>query len=259
MSLLKVDGLSAGYGKKNIINDISIELSKGQMVGILGPNGCGKSTLLKALCKDIPYEGNVNICQQDVRNMSEKELAGLCSYVPQKSGLAIDITALDVVLMGFYPQLNLLERPSTDMKKIASELLAQVGIEIHANYMELSEGQKRMCILARSLANDAKLLLMDEPDASLDFGVRHQVMQIIMERVRENNTGVLLTLHDTNLALEYCEQIYLMKEGNIVNLIIPKEDSISDMEDKLQELYGPVRLLEYVNEKNTRQLVMVRA
>lgn len=259
MSLLKVDGLSAGYGKKNIINDIFIELSKGQMVGILGPNGCGKSTLLKALCKDIPYEGNVNICQQDVRNMSEKELAGLCSYVPQKSGLAIDISALDVVLMGFYPQLNLLERPSTAMKKIASELLAQVGIEIHANYMELSEGQKRMCILARSLANDAKLLLMDEPDASLDFGVRHQVMQIIMERVRENNTGVLLTLHDTNLALEYCEQIYLMKEGNIVNLIIPKEDSISDMEDKLQELYGPVRLLEYVNEKNTRQLVMVRA
>lgn len=259
MSLLKVEGLSAGYGKNNIINDVSIELSAGQLIGILGPNGCGKSTLLKALCKDINYQGRVSICEMDVRDMSEKALARVCAYVPQKSGLAIDISALDVVLMGFYPRLSLLERPDKGMRKIASGLLEQVGIDMHANYMELSEGQKRMCILARSLAVDAKLLLMDEPDASLDFLIRHRLMQIINERVSKNNVGVLLTLHDTNLALKYCETIYLMKDGKIVDRIAPKEDLVSDMEKKLYDLYGQVRLLEYVDEKKKRQLVMVQA
>lgn len=249
MSLLQVESLQAGYGKKNIIYDISLTLSEGQIVGLLGPNGCGKSTMIKALCKGLSYQGKVSVCEQDIKEMSEKELAKICSYVPQKSGLSIDISALEVVLMGFYPHLRLLEKPNKAMKEKACEILAQVGLEkeIYSNYMELSEGQKRMCILARSLVSDAKLLVMDEPDASLDFGVRKHVMQMISTRVEDYNSGALVSLHDTDLALAYCHKIYLMKGGNMIHSINPKEDAISDMEQKLRELYGDIRLIEYGN------------
>ena len=279
MSLLKAEALQSGYGKKNVIHDISVELLEGQIQGILGPNGCGKSTMIKALCRGIPYQGAVSICGRDIKKMTEKELAKLCTYVPQRSGLAIDISVLEVVLMGFYPHLGLLERPNKSMRKKACEILAQVGLEdaIYSNYMELSEGQKHMCILARSLVSDAKLLIMDEPDASLDFGVRNHVMQMILTQVKENNSGVLLSLHDTDLALMYCDKIYLMKDGRIIHSIKPQQDNISEMEEKLRELYGSIRLLDYGNidkkidenlnekfdkngiEKQERKLVMVQA
>lgn len=261
MSLLKVEELKAGYGKKNIINDISVEVLDGQIAGLLGPNGCGKSTMIKALCKGINYQGTVRICGRDVKEMTEKELSKICSYVPQKSGLSIEISVLDVLLMGFYPYLRLFERPNRKMKERAKEVLVRMGLEkeIESNYMELSEGQKRMCILARSLVSDAKLLLMDEPDASLDFGIKNHLMQIISERAKVNKTGLLLSLHDVDLALSYCDKLYLMRDGRIIEMINPRDDSISDMECKLKEVYGNVRLLEHFNENKTRKLVMVQS
>lgn len=261
MSLLQVEALQAGYGKKNIIQDISLKVDAGKIVGILGTNGCGKSTLIKAVCKGISFQGIVCVNGNDVKKMSERELARVCSYMPQKSGLAIDISVLEVVLMGFYPYLDILERPNSRMREQACEMLACVGFtkDISSNYMELSEGQKRLCILARSLVAETKLLIMDEPDASLDFGIRNRLMQIIKERVDSNETGVLLTLHDTDLALSNCDEIYLMKEGRIVNKIIPCEEALSDMEQKLSKLYGRVRIQEYFSEAGTRKLIMLQA
>lgn len=261
MSLLQVDHLNAGYGKKNIIRDISLEVLEGQIVGILGPNGCGKSTMIKVLCKGITYSGNINLCNRNLKDMPEKELARICSYVPQNSGLSIDISAQEVVLMGFYPYLGLLDRPDGNMEEKAREMLERVGLkkEVHSNYMELSEGQKRMCILARSLVTDAKMLLLDEPDASLDFGVRNHILKMIEEMVMENKTGALLSLHDTSLALAYCDKIYLMKDGEMIGMLQPKMDAVTEMEANLQQIYGNVKLLEYSSENGTRKLVMVQA
>ena len=261
MSLLQVEALQAGYGKKQIIYDISLEVDEGRIVGILGPNGCGKSTMIKALCKGISYQGKVSVCGRDIKEMSEKALARACSYMPQKSGLAIDISVFEVVLMGFFPYMGIFEGPNKKMKNLVCETLSCVGLkkEIHSNFMELSEGQKRLCILARSLVAEAKLLIMDEPDASLDFGIRNHMIQIIKKRVAEKKTGVLLTLHDTDMALSNCDEIYLMKEGRIVNRISSKEESLSNMEQKLSELYGKVKIQEYFSEDGTRKLTMVQA
>lgn len=261
MKLLQVEKLQAGYGKKNIIHDISIEVNAGKIVGIVGPNGCGKSTLIKAVCGGLSSQGKVCLCGQDIREMSEKMIARYCSYMPQKSGLAMDISALDVVLMGFYPYLGILEGPDKKMKERSCEILARVGfdMEVSSNYMELSEGQKRLCILARSLVTESKLMIMDEPDASLDFEIKNRMMQIIKEQVDENNAGVLLTLHDTNLALSGCDEIYLMKDGRITDKIVVREDSLSDMEQKFFALYGKVKIHEYISEKGVRRLVMLQA
>lgn len=259
MNILQVEGLNTGYGKKQIVYDFSMEISDGEIVGILGPNGCGKSTLLKALCKSIPHEGRVLMAGCDVEDLSEKELAQKCSYVPQRSGLSIDISAYDTVMMGFHPYLRLLERPGKEMHDKVCQILTHIGLKEHMmdNYMELSEGQKRLCILARSLVTDAKLLLMDEPDGALDFNVRNHLMQMVSKKIKESGGGMLITLHDINLALSFCDKIYLMKEGRLLDAINPNKDSVKEMEEKLSNLYGKIRLIDCSKETEKRKLIMV--
>jgi len=261
MNLLQIEGLCAGYGKIKCVQNVSMQISEGKLVGILGPNGCGKSTLLKALCKGIPYSGTVTIAERNLRDYSEQQLARICAYVPQRSGLSIDISALEVVMMGFQPYLRLLETPSLEMKERAKEILSQVGLEgqMTSNYMELSEGQKRLCVLARALVADVSLLLMDEPDAALDFNMRNTLVHLVGERVRNQQGGALIAVHDTNLALAHCDQIYLMTDGKFEHVICPKEDSLKDMESKLSEIYGAIRLLPYNKENGEQKLVMVQA
>lgn len=261
MSLLKVENLYVGYGKKHIVKDVFLKIEEGKTIGILGSNGCGKSTLMKALCKGLSYSGNVWIQDKELRRLSEKALAKSCSYVPQQSGLSIDICVRDVVLMGFHPYLNVLEGPTEEMKKETEALLCQIGLKeyIFSNYMELSEGQKRLCILARSLIARTKLLFMDEPDAALDFEMRNMIMQIVERRVNEDGCGVLCTLHDTNLALAYCDYIYLMKDGKFVGGIAPFEDTKEEIEQKLKLIYGNIKLLTYSRENGDKRLAMVQA
>ena len=260
MNILQVEKLNAGYGKKQIVYDFSMEIHAGQLVGILGPNGCGKSTLIKALCKSIPYEGQVLIEGRDVQGITERELARICSYVPQRSGLSIDISVYDAVMMGFQPYLRMLENPNTEMHVKACEVLTQLGLKerMSDNYMELSEGQKRLCILARSFVSDAKLLLMDEPDAALDFGVRNHCMQLVSQNVKKYQGGVLVALHDINLALSYCDSIYLMKEGKLCGIVNPNNDPVEALEEKLSALYGKIRLIDYVDKDEKKKIVMVK-
>jgi len=111
--ILSVSEISAGYGKKNIISNVSFSVDEHSVVGLLGANGCGKTTLLKAVCGIIQCSGKIEICGQNTNTLNERQLARLCSYIPQRSGISIDISALDVVLMGFNPELKLLESPNS--------------------------------------------------------------------------------------------------------------------------------------------------
>lgn len=260
MSILCVENLYAGYGKNDIVKDLSMSVNEGQMVGIIGQNGCGKSTFIKAVCKGVLSRGNILIDNKALEKLSEKELSKLCSYVPQKSGLSIDISVMDVVLMGFHPYLGLFGSPDKAMRGKALDILKYIGLDnkAHDNYMELSEGQKRLCILARSLVADTKLLLLDEPDSFLDFGVRNTLLKLVADRSRTNKTGVLLALHDINLALEYCDLIYLMKDGSLVDSIIPKKDKLGEMEQKLSCIYGGIKLIEYSKENGEKKNIMVQ-
>lgn len=260
MSLLQVEHLFSGYGKQTVLQDVNLSVNDHEMIGILGPNGCGKSTLLKTICNGISYKGLITINNQDIQKLSEKEFAKLCSYVPQRSGLSIDISAIETVLMGFQPHLSFLENPNSKMRKQAEDFLTQIGMEqkINANYLELSEGQKRLCILARSLVTNAAFLLLDEPDASLDFTMRHKIMQIVLDQVKQNGCSALFSLHDANLALSYCDRIYLMKDGKFVDTICPGQQSISEMEQKLSIIYGDIHILTYKNEAGKTAYTIVQ-
>ena len=165
MSFFTVKNLSAGYGGREVIQGITASLEEGEILGILGANGCGKSTLLKSICGILPHSGTCTLDGTPLEGMPPKKLARMCAYIPQRSGIGIDISALDVVLMAFNPYLGLLSRPDAAMRRRAAQALETVGLGAHVaeNFQEFSEGQKQLCILARTLAADARLLLLDEP------------------------------------------------------------------------------------------------
>ena len=260
MSFLDVMGISAGYGKETVLKDLSFSLEKGVLMGVIGANGSGKTTLLKALCGILPHQGGCILDETVLEKQSPKQLARLVSYIPQRSGIAIDISALDVVLMGFNPRLGLLEHPTKQMKAAAMAALEQVGLADKAemNYLHLSEGQKQLCILARTLVSDSKLLLLDEPESALDFRFRYQILSLLRSWVIQGARSAIVTLHDPTLALNFCDQLLLLGDGGILGILEPQKESLDKMEQMLSMVYGGISLHRCQNRSGQSQIVMVR-
>ena len=260
MSVLNVQGLCAGYGEKRVIDQLSFSLAEGRMMGVLGANGSGKTTLMKSIGGILCHEGTCMLGDTKLEGLRARQLSQLCSYIPQRSGISIDISALDVVLMGFNPQLGLLESPSENMKQQAHDALKRVGIGgiAQVNYMHLSEGQKQLCILARTLVAPGRLLLLDEPESALDFHFRYRMLKIIRNWVRDENRLALVALHDPMLALNYCDELLLLKSGRSMGIIRPGSDSLEEMEKMLGEIYGPVSLVSCTDKIGGRHIVMLK-
>ena len=236
--------ICAGYGRSKVLHHVSFSLERGCLMGILGANGSGKTTLVKALCGILPHEGTCLLENTELETLTPKQIAKLVSYIPQRSGISIDISALDVVLMGFNPQLKLLEHPTNAMKEAALEALEWVGLggKEDKNYLHLSEGQKQLCIMARTIVSGSKLLLLDEPESALDFRHRYRMLDMIRSWINSTRGGAVVTLHDPMLALNYCDNLILLKNGELLDILSPKEDSLEKMEQALSRIYGPVSL-----------------
>ncbi len=268
---LTVKNFSAGYAfqKKNgsdaVVKNISFSLNNGTLTALIGANGCGKSTLLKGICKLIPSSGNVLLQESAQQNISRqvssadthsdrtllplhqlttRQIARLISYIPQRSGITVSLSALDIVLMGFHPYLSLLESPGKRHREKALTALETVGLvdRKDQDFLTLSEGQKQLCILARTLVQDTCLLLFDEPDSALDFSNRQMFLQTIQEIICTRQKTGLLVLHDINLALDYCDQLLLMKDGKIIRTLYPKIDSEKMLSKALSEICGNVEV-----------------
>lgn len=259
MSFLEVRNLCAGYGKTRIVHELSFTLEAGQLLGILGPNGCGKTTLLKSICGIVPSEGDCILEGESLSSLSPRALAKKCSYIPQRSGIGIDISALDVVLTGFNPRLGLLEYPNAAMRERAKQALADAGLAgmEEKNYQTMSEGQKQLCILARTMVSDAGLLLLDEPESALDFGGRYRMLRQVRSRMGPRRAAIV-TLHDPQLALNCCDGLLLMDAGQKTAVLHPASDRLDTMEERLAALYGPLTLTRVKNRDGIWQLVMVK-
>ena len=259
MSFLEVRNLCAGYGKTRIVHELSFTLEAGQLLGILGPNGCGKTTLLKGICGIVPSQGDCILEGVNLSALSPKALAQRCSYIPQRSGIGIDISALDVVLTGFNPRLGLLEYPNAAMREQAKQALADAGLAgmEEKNYQTMSEGQKQLCILARTMVSEARLLLLDEPESALDFGGRYRMLRQVRSRMGPRRAAIV-TLHDPQLSLNCCDELLLMDAGQKTAVLHPASDRLDTMEERLAALYGPLTLTRAKNRDGIWQLVMVK-
>ncbi len=255
----RAEGISAGYGGKEILHGVTFSLQPHTLTGLLGANGSGKTTLLRSISGQLEHDGNCYLNGERLEDQTVRQLARKISYIPQKSGLTISLPVLDVVLMGVNPVLKLLERPSKKQKMFAKEALRAVGLQGYEgeDYLTLSEGQKQLVFLARTLIEDTSLLLLDEPDSALDFQNRYLILKQLRQMILLGEKAGLLCLHDPALALQFCRQLILIKDGKCIRILQPDNDAIEDMEMALQQIYGNVSLVRCMDKRGKRHLTLL--
>ena len=240
---LYVSDVSVYYGSKCAVQNVSFNIHPGQLTAIIGNNGCGKSSLIRAVMNLVKHSG---------------KRAGMISYIPQRTGISISMTVREVCLLGFNPQLHMLESYNSNMRHRADKAIDSVGLAglYDTDFLTLSEGQKQLCILARTLIEASALLLLDEPDSALDFSNRHMLMKHIRNIISDNKCA-LMCIHSPELALEYCDKILLMKDGKIVSDIDVHAASLSEINEKMSLIYDNINVTECTDTKgNVHRIVL---
>lgn len=214
---VEVKNLSFSYGAHRVLNDVSFTVPDGALVAVLGPNGVGKSTLFRCLLGLLRgYEGKILLNGTPREDFSPRQLAKLAAYVPQSSVPTFSYTVMETVLMGTTAQLGLLEYPGRAERERAENALRQLGIEDLAERRidRISGGEQQLVLLARAMAQDAKLLIMDEPTANLDYGNQQRVLQSIVRLTGQGYT-VLLSTHHPNHALRCAGYVLALQDGKL--------------------------------------------
>lgn len=236
--MIAADHLSIGHGRTVIGRDLSLAVNRSEIVCLLGPNGCGKTTLFRTLLGLIPaLAGQVTLEGKALSALSRAEIARALAYVPQAHVPPFPYQVEEVVLMGRTARMRPLAAPSTADRMAARAALARLGISDlgGADYSRLSGGQRQMVMIARALAQEAPVLVMDEPTASLDFGNQARVLARIADLARAGGHAVILSTHDPDQAFALNARVILMHEGAILAEGLPDQVLTPD---RLSQVYG---------------------
>lgn len=234
--MLEVRNLSFSYGRCEVLRNVSFSVGKGEFVCVLGPNGSGKTTLLKNILGLLsPTSGSVLLEGEDIRKMPRSKVAKLMGYIPQAHTPPFPFRVFDVVLMGRAPYLTALSSPSEEDERIAYESLEELNIIRLKDkpYTEISGGERQLVLIARALAQQPKILVMDEPAASLDFGNQ----SLFLEQMRslcDKGMSILMVTHDPHHALFCADKVVMLKNGRIVKIGTP-ESAIGG--ETMKEMY----------------------
>jgi iron complex transport system ATP-binding protein len=238
MFSLRLDNVSLGYGKQMVLRNISFEARPGETLGIIGPNGSGKSTLIRGITRLIhPSCGKISLDGSDVSHINRHKLAQLVAVVPQNPILPEPFTALEVVLMGRTPHLGLLRyegKKDLDIVKGIMEATQTLAFA-ERRVGELSGGERQRLTIARALAQEPKIILMDEPTANLDINYQIETLDLARKLCRKQKLIVVVTLHDLNLASQYCDRLILLSNGKMYCQGTPKKVINARV---IKEVYG---------------------
>ena len=218
MLTLRLEQVSLGYGKGTILKDASLEARPREVLGIIGPNGSGKSTLIRGMTRLlVPSSGQIFIDGHTIDQLKRSELARLIAVVPQNAVLPELFTALEVVLMGRTPHLGLFRYESNSDLDIVQKAMESTSTAHLAERRigELSGGEKQRLVIARALAQEPRIILLDEPTAHLDINYQIETLELIRQLCREQNLIVVIALHDLNLAVQYCDRLIILNNGKI--------------------------------------------
>jgi len=241
--VMVVESLRMHRGKRQILNDIDLQLHVGEVLGILGPNGAGKSSFLAACCAELPItSGQILYDGQSVLHAKPLDLARTRAVLPQHTTMTFDLPVTEVVTMGAYP---FPEATTEQVNEWIDEAIERADIrhKAHDSYRALSGGEQqrvqfaRVLVQARAIENlkGHAFLFLDEPTASLD--PKHQVllMRVVRELSRESSTAVVVVLHDLNMAARWCDRLMLLSDGEIAALDVPQKVLRADL---LERVYG---------------------
>jgi iron complex transport system ATP-binding protein len=232
-------GVSVDLGGTRVVSGIDLEVRAGELLGLVGPNGAGKSTLLRAATGIVPLAaGGVEIEGAPLRARSTREVARRVAVVQQLPEAPAGMTVHELVLLGRTPHLRLLARESARDAAIASEAMRRAGCEALAGRAlgTLSGGQRRRAFIARALAQEPTILLLDEPTANLDPQAQAELC-LLLRALAAEGVAVLVVVHDLTLAAAYCDRVALLHEGRVAALGPPREVLT---EAQVQRVYGPL-------------------
>lgn len=233
---IKIDGMEFGYSSVPVLKDIVLDLEGPQFVTIIGPNGVGKSTLIHCMNKVLkPSKGTVLVNDQDVSDMKLKDIAKIIGYVPYTSSDTFPLSVVDTVLMGRSPHTGW--KPKEADLNIVYNVLKLLDIDDLAMrpFNELSAGQHQRVMLARGLAQDPQILLLDEPTSNLDIRHQLEVTRLLRDLSRTQDLLVVMISHDINISAKFSDRMILLKGGTIFATGTPDEVIT---EDNIREAYG---------------------
>ena len=238
MTFFKSNNLKVGYSKRIVVDDVKIDLNKGEILCILGPNGCGKSTILKSITNHIKIlEGNISLLGKDLNNISAIERAREMSVVLTERVAPEMMTALDIVGTGRYPHTGRFGNCGEKDIRIIEESIDIVnGQELkHKEFKSLSDGEKQRIMLARAICQEADIMVLDEPTSYLDIRYKIALLNILSELSIEKEKTIIMSLHEIDLVPKIADKVILIKDGEIFDYGSP-EEVITD--ESIKEVYN---------------------
>lgn len=265
MALIQVDNATFSYGKERVFQNISLEINKGEIFSLFGPNGCGKSTLIQCLLGILNLSGGtIRLGGKDVKSMKPQEIAREVAYIPQVHEKSFPFKVIDVVLMGRVAYTGLFSIPATNDREIAEEALKRVGM-IHYKekpYTQLSGGETQLVLVARALAQQTSILIMDEPTAHLDFRHELSFLETIIQLVKETDITVIMATHFPNHAFYFenhniSTRVALMNDNKITVQGSPLKVLTADNMSSTFNIQSKVLSFQW-EEGDSRQIVPLK-
>lgn len=214
---VRVSGLDVALGGRPVLKGVSLEVGAGSWTAVIGPNGAGKSTLLRAVLGLVPSRGEITVEGVDLGTLKPRQRARLVAYAPQNPNLPVGMTVFDYTLLGRSPYIPHLGRESARDRAITAEVLDRLDLTAFAGRPldHLSGGERQRVVLARALAQQTRVLLLDEPTTALDIGHQQQVMELIDRLRLSDGLTVVTTIHDLTLAGQYADRLVLVSGGRV--------------------------------------------
>lgn len=232
-----MDNVSFGYREQQVLSDISFNVEYGEVLSVLGPNGVGKSTLFRNILGLLqPQRGKIIIDGKAIDKMNPKQLARKMAYIPQSNNPVFNYKVFDMVLMGTTAQTGSISMPGQVQIKLVDAALEKLGIAQikDKGYAYISGGERQLVLFARAIVQQAKILVMDEPSSSLDYGNRIRIMKTVRDLAKEGY-AIIQSTHDPEQAFMYSDKILAIHNGKVLAYGTPK-DIIND--DLISKLYG---------------------
>ena len=223
---LKVSDLTVSYGAHTALDGVDFSISKGSFVALIGPNGAGKSSLLRTISRLLkPNRGVLYLGEQDLQKISLQEISRSIAVVPQDTNIDFDFSVEEVVAMGRYPHLKRFQKEGRKDEEIIREAMETTGITHLASRsaINLSGGERQRVIIARALAQEPEILLLDEPTANLDINYQVEFLELAHKLNRERGVTIIAAIHDLNLAAQFFDYFILLSERKILALGAPEE------------------------------------